>query len=381
MKGLEILRRLLLLVSAPLFFVNFSIPVQAKQLGANAIEIGALFSLFTFSLLILRPLVGIGLDRYGRRPFLVAALVVYSLSNLFYGFAADVSLMYVARILHGIGASLLLITVDSITADLTHAGNRAAEMGRNIEVQTRSSIVGATLGFTLLGAIPAYAWSLSFGTFSLVAFVAVVIAVVSMPETKQADSMRISLELTISPGMWRFLFIVFLSAFASALIQPIYLIYLQDTFNLPVQDLAIAFLPAAIVFAVLPSRLGKLSDRFGTRMMFCVGMAIAGCVYLVLPEFNHFIVFVIVYTVSAIGWAISDPARKALTADYGEEGNQGQVFGTTELVAGVAATLGPLIGGYIYESVNAAATFYANGVLLVITALVAFLLLDRTSRT
>jgi hypothetical protein len=51
--------------------------------------------------------------------------------------------------------------------------------------------------------------------------------------------------------------------FANALMMPIYLVNLQDLFTPDVRWLSWAFLPAGLVFAILPSRLGTLVDRYG----------------------------------------------------------------------------------------------------------------------
>ena len=80
MNNLKPLRRGLFLVSLPIFFINFSLPVQAKQLGGNAVEIGALFGLFSLALLLLRPLVGYGLDRIGRKLFFAGAMCFYAMA-------------------------------------------------------------------------------------------------------------------------------------------------------------------------------------------------------------------------------------------------------------------------------------------------------------
>ena len=101
------LRRSLFLVSMPIFFINFSLPVQAKALGANATEIGWLIGLFSFTLLFMRPLVGFGMDRFGRRPFFLGALFLHAFTYAGYGFAQGLEAMYTGRILQGFAAAML----------------------------------------------------------------------------------------------------------------------------------------------------------------------------------------------------------------------------------------------------------------------------------
>mgnify|MGYP001181624348 CR=1 FL=1 len=374
-KGLSALRQVLFLVSVPIFFVSFAIPVQAKQLGASAVEIGALFSLFTISLIVLRPLVGSALDRFGRKPFVVVSMAVYCMANMFFAFAEDVNAMYVARLLQGIGASLLLIGVDTITADLTAEHERAVAMGKNIEMQTRATFVGAMIGFWLLGAMPIVAWKYTFGLYALMAFCAFFVAFFRLPETKSGKQQEHSGPFKIVPALRRLLLIVFLSGFANALIQPLYLIYLQDKFALPTSMLVWAFLPSGIIFAILPSKLGQLSSLFGNIRVMVVSLSIPGLLYLFLVHLDLFVSFVVFYTIATVAWAAFDPARKSLAAEFSAERTRGRVFGVVELYYGIGASMGPIVGGYIYDTGSAALAFYGNGALLLATTLLASIIL------
>jgi MFS family permease len=59
-------------------------------------------------------------------------VVLYSIAYAGYGFAATIEWMYAARLLQGLGAALLLLTVDAITTDIAPQNERASAMGQNL---------------------------------------------------------------------------------------------------------------------------------------------------------------------------------------------------------------------------------------------------------
>lgn len=372
MSALQAMRRSLFWVSAPIFFINFALPVKSKALGASAFEIGGLFSLFTLSLLLFRPLIGIALDRYGRRWFLLIALVLYSAAYAGYGLAGNIEWMYAARLVQGLGAALLLLTVDAITTDLALKDERASAMGQNVEAQTRSTFVGATIGFSLVAVLPELGWKISFLIFTLFAFYATFVAAKNVPEsipiTRQVAS------AAVESGSLRSLLLMFVPlGFASALAMPIYLVYLQDEFTPDVRLLSWAFLPAGLVFAMLPSKFGALVDNYGAVWPCTAGLLAVAALYFVLPEFSSFWFVVGVYTLSSVGWAVIEPSRKSMTASLsGSEVAKG--FGLAEMFFGLGAVVGPLAGGYLYDHYDHAFPFYLNGVMMLLAATLLLLL-------
>ena len=140
-KALRSLRRSLFLVSTPMVFILFALPLRAEDLGASAFEIGILYSLFTMSVFFVRPLTGIGLDAFGRRPFFIAAMVFYLAANIFYALSSTVTDLFFARLLQGVGFAVLAITTDTITSDIAAANARSAAMGGNIASQTRGGMI------------------------------------------------------------------------------------------------------------------------------------------------------------------------------------------------------------------------------------------------
>jgi MFS family permease len=79
---LAVLRRTIFFVSLPFFVLNLMLPVYGKQIGASVVEIGLFFSVLSLVTVLLRPLVGWGLDRFGRRAFFIAGVARYGVSWL-----------------------------------------------------------------------------------------------------------------------------------------------------------------------------------------------------------------------------------------------------------------------------------------------------------
>ena len=173
----------------------------------------------------------------------------------------------------------------------------------------------------------------------------------------------------MSADLLRLFVIVALSGFAAALIEPIYLIYIQDRFELSVQALAFAFFPAGIVFAILPNYTGRLVDRYGGPRLLALGFASAAVVSMALPWLPGILWVAVAYTLSAVGRTFSMPAEDAMVADAAPEADRGRIIGLKETAAAFGAALGPPAGGWVYEAAAPALAFVLNGSLLLVAVL------------
>ena len=64
--------------SAPFVFINFGLPIYARALDANAVTIGGMYTAFMLTMLLVRPIVGWALDRFGRKWFFACAFLFYA---------------------------------------------------------------------------------------------------------------------------------------------------------------------------------------------------------------------------------------------------------------------------------------------------------------
>ena len=359
-------------------FLWFGLPIYGKSLGASALTIGGLYSVFTASTVLLRPAVGWGLDRFGRKHFFVAALGANAIAMVVFSLAGDIPRLYLARLVQGVGGSIMWVSVNTIVADLSASGARGQAMGRVDEMQARSGMYGAFVGFTLMFLLSAKtAWQAAFTTYAILAAISVFLAWKNVPETRPPSASAVESRHRIPRQLFILLVIVFTTGASAAMLSPIYLIFLQDKFTTEVSVLAWAFFPAGLVFSFLPSRLGRLSDRFGRAVPMAIGLIGAGLLSLFLPGLPSIVWLVVLYTLSAVGWAMADPAEAAMVADLTGSEKRGTGYGLYEFADSFGATVGPLLGGWLYDEVGRPVPFYLNGVVLLARAIWVLLLLRQ----
>ena len=353
-------------------FLNFSLPIRADDLGIDAIGIGGMYATFTGTMLIIRPIVGYCLDRFGRNWFFSSAFLFYVAAMIAFAQSTDIYDFYLARFLQGIGASLMWVSARTIIADLNDSSTRGSAMGRLTTTSVRGSMVGASYGFTLLGFMPMQsAWVWAFGGYAAASLLALFWSFSVKPEVPAPVHHGEKISIPWSLKLSQVFLVVFLSAFASALIEPIYLLFLKNKFDVSVLTLAFVFLPSGLVYAVLPRYAGQWSDHWGRGPIIAIGIALAGCVSIALPYLGSLILIAISYILFSIGWATASPAEDALVADMAPQRLRGTVLGAREAAAGVGAALGPLAGGFIYEYWAQEMAFVVNGVLLLVTSILA----------
>jgi MFS family permease len=68
-------------------------------------------------------------------------------------------------------------------------------------------------------------------------------------------------------------------------------------------------------------------------------------------------------------------------ADLTGGDQRGRAYGLYTLAAGLGATVGPLVGGWLYEALGPQAPFYANGMVLALCTLLLGALLQVPART
>lgn len=373
------LQTVVMLGSFAFGFMSFVLPIYSKKIGGDALSIGGLFSIFSLVTLLLRPLIGKGTDKYGRKVFFVAAFFFYGFSMFLFSYSTNIFTLYISRFVQAIGASLMWISAYSIAIDSAEDGKRGAAIGLVDGASSKGSFYGALIGFTIMGYFTLMSgWSILFKGYGILSIAAGYIAYRYIPETKSSIFTPADCGSNeLNQGFVKLLVIVFFSAISISMVSPLLMIYLQEKFTTDVAELAVAFVPAAVVYAFLPGKLGKLSDKYGRIMPLVIGLIASGIVSLCFPGVHSIRLLVVLWVLESVGVVLASPAEKALVADMAGENIRGSAYGMYLFVASLGAVIGPLMGGWLYDSFGYAFPFYVNGITLLLDAILAIILLGR----
>ncbi len=412
MVALSAMRRALSLSSFPIGILTLGIPVYApKKLGLDEVQVGVLFSIYALMTLLMRPMVGPAMDRFGRRHFFLAGLTLQIFSNLFLAIGSSYDWLFWGRLTQGVSAGLLWLSAYAITADLAakrHAGNL---FGAVEEMLARGGLYGAIIGapVLLLTDFAPWAWTTMFLIYAALNTLGLWIAYQRVPETWQRPQQlppahlpvieRTKIDLLINTfrqfvrsvpqQLWLLATIVVCTSTAKSGLEPILIQYVIKTITDNTVLVAMAYLPSAVVFAFMQSRLGKLSDRVGRRPPVAAGLFMSGLSSAVVPNLPLLMTWIGqwvllplsgFWTAEAMGFSAATPAEQALVADLSDAKTRGRSFGVYTTALSTGQVIGPTLGGFLARDIALSAPFYFNTIVLWSGAIIMMWLIHEPRR-
>jgi MFS family permease len=79
------------------------LPIYAEELGATGFALGVIMAAYAVSGGVLQPFVGSLSDRYGKKGFLIAGLIMFAMTGYIYTVAGSVAQLVMIRFFHGVG--------------------------------------------------------------------------------------------------------------------------------------------------------------------------------------------------------------------------------------------------------------------------------------
>ena len=372
MNNLKALKKSVFYISFPFSLIAFLFPVYAYSKGASTMEIGLIYSIFSLFTILMRPLVGVLIDKRGRKVGVVLGIIFYCLTNFLFLLDKDFKYILIARIIQSIAASFYWISVDTIISDISNENNRAENFGFIDESLSKGDFLGVFIGFNIiLNNLFENSFQILFLIYLGASLISLYYAISKLEET--IEFKKIYEEEIIRDSKKFNLFLIFIGVLSliSSLTAHIYLIYLRENITAEFHLISYLFIPAAILSMFLPNKFGKISDRYDKVKILFIGIFITGILYLFIPLIKNYYYFMIINTLLAINAMFYGPAQSALVVDIVGENQRGKAYGKYKFALGIGGIIGPLVGTFIYEYLGNTIVFYIKGLMLIVFCVLA----------
>ena len=364
------LRKTIYFISFPLSFIGFIFPIYASSIGANVIQIGYLYSIFSIISIMIRPMVGSLIDKKGRRIGILIGTIFYTIVNIFFILAKDFKYLLIGRIIQSLGASFLWISVDTFISDISNETNRGKNFGLLNQIMAKGEWVGSIIGFTILyNNFTDNPFKLIFTIFLITSSISVYYTIKKVPETINLKKEYKAGNIKDKKQLKYFLGIMGILSFITSLTAPIYLLYLQENITKDISLISFLFIPASILALFLPKIFGSFSDKYGRVKIVIVGMFINAILQIFIPFNKEYYSFMILYTLISIVVMFYSPAFSSLIIDFVGENKRGRSYGLYSFASGIGGAIGYMAGSYIYENIGNNIVFYTKGALLLVMTL------------
>jgi MFS family permease len=353
------------------------LPFYAQSFGASEVQIGLLFASFSAAQLVSAPLLGRLSDRLGRRPVILASILLGALAYLAFAAARSFAVLLAARTASGVAAANLGIA-QAYVADVTPPAERSRGMGLLGAAFGLGFIGGPALG-GMLGLYGQAAVALGAAALSLVNFFLAFVWLAEPPAVQPppgGEAGRSARWLDLGglrragrPGRERTVFglmlLFFLVTFGFAQMEATLALFCQARFGFGHVETSWLFvLVGAVMVGVQGGLVGRLAPRFGERRLIYAGIGLMAAGLLALPEAPAVAVLAGAAALLALGNGLYSPSYLALLSRLAGEGAQGGTMGLARSFGALARVFGPPAGTWLFGHLGAGWPFWAAGGLM-----------------
>jgi MFS family permease len=356
------------------------LPIFAAALGASDILLGFIVSVSTLTGMVLKPLVGMLSDRWGRRVWLLLGTAFFAGMPFVYRFVHTPEQLFALRLVHGMATAIYGPVTLAYVSELS--GKRRAErLGWFSMARNGGYVVGpAAAGLMLLTLDPVSVFTVV-GILSTAAFIPVLLL---KEKVRGAGKKPPILSHAVSalsagartPAVW----------LAGGLESTRTIgLYAAKAF-LPVHAYAMGISPGLVgaffavqesVHMLLNPLGGRIGDRLGHVRTIGLGMVVLGLAMAALTVARTGPALMVPAVLVGVAQALVSPSSLALVSIRVAEGHVGLGMGLVGAMRNAGKVAGPVLAGLLIHWVDFESTFRLIGLALLSGGLLMLLRLHR----
>ena len=367
-KGLAGLPRNVWAVSLTSFFMDVSsemvvniLPLfLANVLGVKTNIIGVIEGIAEATASLLKVFSGWLSDKVGGRKWIaVAGYGLSALTKPFFYFANTWEAVAGVRWADRVGKGIRTAPRDALVADSVKPEVRGLAFGFQRAADTAGAVVGILISLGVVWAAQTAAVKLGASTFKTVVLISIIpgfLAVLALaigtkdvPVSGQREMPKFAFRSLGRPFM---IFMVIVGIFDLGNSSDAFLTLRAQERGLSVVGILAMLAVFNLVYALLSTPAGSLSDKLGRRNMIIGGWIVYAVIYLGFGLAQTAWHVVVLYILYGVYYALAYSTAKAMVADLVPANLRGTAFGTYNAVLGILDFPASLIAGILWQGVG-----------------------------
>ncbi|TAH51286.1 MAG: MFS transporter [Chloroflexota bacterium] len=355
-----------------------------NQLGATASQITLLTSIFFTAQFIAAPFLGRLSDRVGRRPVLIFSQAGTLVALLMNALAPTLAFLYVSRVIDGITGGNITVA-QAYLADVTDEKNRTKGLGLISAAFSAGFIFGPAFGGLLAAQ---FGPRIPFFVAALMSLATILLSTFLLPESLPPERRkrehtaanltpkRSNWELMRIPSIAFILIVGFGTQVSFFSFQTTFVLWAED-FLFPNEPQAYVTQAVAIILTLIGIcgvitqiwLVGPMVRRFGERHLVIGGNLARGIGFGLLAAFPTLFMTIATIPLLSVGAGVALPSIVALLTFAAPTATRGGVIGLNQSANALGSILGPLIAGYLFDTVGPNAPMVAASAIMLVTVL------------
>jgi MFS family permease len=320
-------------------------------------------------------------DKFQRRkPFITTGYSLSSFSKLLLALAFSWPFVLLARFVDRAGKGVRTSARDALIVESSHASIRGKSFGFHRSLDTLGAVLGPLVAIALLNFSRGNLRQVFFWAF-IPGIVGVLLLVFFVKEKKKTvrqagnenEPWKIQLK-NLDPSFKIFLLISFVFALGNS--SDAFLILRSQDLGLSITLTILAYVVYNVVYAVLSTPAGIVSDAVGPRRVLFSGFIIFALVYFSFAFITQASSVWILFAIYGAYIAFTDGVGKAYVANLVPEEKLGIAYGTYQASIGICSFFASLIAGILWTKVSVAAPFLFGAAAAVMAAIL-FVALEK----
>lgn len=345
----------------PQFIVSFDVTMAA---------VGVVVSVFAASRLIFAPLSGAAVTKLGSRRTYMTGLLVVAVTTSAIGLAQEYWHIVALRALAGIGSTMFTVSAMGLIVKLSPPAIR----GKCSAIYATAFLLGNVAGPVLGAALSFLGFRWPFMIYGIIVALSAAYVGWRMPHISSEEEHRGELPpMTLAEALGD-------SAYRASLVSS----FAHGWINMGIR-MSILPLFAAAVFhqgaamagyalaafaagnALVLQISGRLSDRFGRRVMIIIGLFLTGVFSVLLGASDVPLTMMVVSVLAGGSSALFVPSQQAAIADMiGNNRSGGQVLSTFQMALDFGAIISPILVGFLADRYGFNVAFATSGIIALI---------------